>query len=97
MVEALQYTLKGREFDSRWGHWNFLSNYSFRPLYGPGVDYASNRNEYQGYFLEVKAEFWRSSTSKTTSDCTGIVVAIGTGSTMLLLTVMAVEQPNVIA
>jgi len=23
--------------------------------YGPGVDSASNRNEYQEYFLEVKA------------------------------------------
>jgi len=24
---------------------------SFRPHYGPGVDSASNRNEYQEYFL----------------------------------------------
>jgi hypothetical protein len=37
--------------DSRWCHWNF----SFRPHYGPGVDSASNRNEYQEYFVEVKA------------------------------------------
>ena len=29
--------------------------YSFRPHYGPGVDSASNRNEYQEYFLGVKA------------------------------------------
>jgi len=28
---------------------------SFRSHYGPGVDSASNRNEYQGYFLGVKA------------------------------------------
>ena len=28
---------------------------SFRPHYGPGVDSASNRNEYQEYFLGVKA------------------------------------------
>jgi len=28
---------------------------SFRPHYGPGVDSASNRNEYQAYFLRVKA------------------------------------------
>ena len=28
---------------------------SFRSHYGPGVDSASNRNEYQEYFLEVKA------------------------------------------
>jgi len=27
----------------------------FRPHYGPGVDSLSNRNEYQEYFLEVKA------------------------------------------
>ena len=28
---------------------------SFRSYYGPGVDSASNRNEYQAYFLGVKA------------------------------------------
>jgi hypothetical protein len=28
---------------------------SFRPPYSPGVDSASNRNEYQEYFLGVKA------------------------------------------
>jgi len=28
---------------------------SFRPHYGPGVDPASNRNEYQKYFVGVKA------------------------------------------
>jgi hypothetical protein len=28
---------------------------SFRSHYGPGVDSASNRNEYQEYLLEVKA------------------------------------------
>jgi hypothetical protein len=27
---------------------------SFRPHYDPGVDSASNRNEYQGCFLKVK-------------------------------------------
>jgi len=27
----------------------------FRPQYGPGVNTASNRNEYQEYFLGVKA------------------------------------------
>ena len=30
-------------------HWQ-----SFWPHYGPGVDSASNRNEYQEYFLGVK-------------------------------------------
>jgi len=28
---------------------------SFRSHYGPGVDSASNRNEYQEHFLAVKA------------------------------------------
>jgi len=28
---------------------------SFRSHYGPGVELASNRNEYQVYFLGVKA------------------------------------------
>jgi hypothetical protein len=27
---------------------------SFRPHYRPGVDSASNRNEYQDYFLGIK-------------------------------------------
>ena len=34
----------------RWFHWNF----SLCPNYGPGVDSASNRNEYQEYVLGVK-------------------------------------------
>ena len=33
----------------------FIDIKSFRSQYGPGVDSASNRNEYQGYFLGVKA------------------------------------------
>ena len=33
----------------------FSVTYSFRSHYGPGVDSASNRNEYQVYFLGVKA------------------------------------------
>jgi len=32
-----------------------MNEYSFRWHYGPGVDSASNRNEYQEYFLGVKA------------------------------------------
>jgi hypothetical protein len=47
LVEALCYKPEGRGFDSRWYHWNFSLTYSFRPHYGPGVDSASNRNEYQ--------------------------------------------------
>ena len=33
----------------------FLHIKSFRSHYGPGVDSASNTNEYQEYFLGVKA------------------------------------------
>ena len=55
VVEALRYKPEGRGFDSRWCHWNFSLTHSFRPRYGPGVDSASNRNEYQEYFLGVKA------------------------------------------
>ena len=32
----------------------FINIKSFRSHYGPGVDSASNRNEYQDYFLGVK-------------------------------------------
>ena len=55
VVKALQYKTAGRGFDSRWCHWNFSVTYSFWSHYGPGVDSASNRNEYQVYFLGVKA------------------------------------------
>ena len=33
----------------------FIDIKSFRSHYGPGVDSASNRNEYQEYFLGVNA------------------------------------------
>ena len=55
LVEALRYKPEGRVFDSRWCQWNFSLTQSFRPHYGPGVDSACNRNEYQEYFLGVKA------------------------------------------
>ena len=54
VVKALHYKPAGRRFDSRWFHWNFSVIYSFRSHYGPEVDSASNRNEYQLYFLGVK-------------------------------------------
>ena len=50
LVEALRYKSVGLGFDSRWCHRNF----SFWLHYGPGIDSASNRNEYQEYFLEGK-------------------------------------------
>jgi hypothetical protein len=55
VVKALRYKPAGRGFDSRLCHWNFSVTQSFRPHCGPGVDSASNRNEYQVYFLGVKA------------------------------------------
>jgi len=54
LVEALRYKSESRGFDSRWCHWNSSLVQSFRPHYGPGVDSASNRNEYEEYFLGVK-------------------------------------------
>jgi len=64
LVEALRYKSEDHGFNSRWCHWNFSLTWSFRPHCGPGVDsasnrneyqVASNRNEYQEYFLGVKA------------------------------------------
>ena len=55
LVKALRYKPEGRGFHSRWCHKNFSLTQSFRPHYGPGVDSTSNRNEYQEYFLGVKA------------------------------------------
>ena len=54
VVKVLCYKSEGHWFDSRWCHWNF-SLMSLRSHYGPGVESASNRNEYQEYFLGVKA------------------------------------------
>ena len=50
-TETLRYKSEGRGFDSRCCHWNFSLTYSFRS----GVDSASTGNEYQEYFLGVKA------------------------------------------
>ena len=55
LVESLRYKPEDGEFDSRWCHWNFSLAYSFQLHYGPGVDSASNRNEYQEHFLGVNA------------------------------------------
>jgi hypothetical protein len=54
VVKALRHKPTGRVFDSLWCHWNF-SVTSFQSHYGPGVGSASDRNEYQVYFLGVKA------------------------------------------
>ena len=55
VVNVLRYKSEGRWFDSRWCHSNFSLTQSSRSNYGPGVDSASNRNEYQENFLGVNA------------------------------------------
>jgi hypothetical protein len=51
LVEALRYKSEGSGFVSRWCHWTFSLTFIYC---GPGVDSASNRNEYQEYILGVK-------------------------------------------
>jgi hypothetical protein len=46
VVKALCCKPESRGFKSRWGGY-FKLTLSFPPHYGPGVDSASNRNEYQ--------------------------------------------------
>ena len=49
------YALEGRWFRSQLVSLEFIIDIkSFRSHYGPGVDSASNRNEYQNYFLGGK-------------------------------------------
>ena len=55
VVKVLRYKPAARGVDSRWCHWNFSVTLSFRSHYSPGVDSACNRNEYEVYFLGVKA------------------------------------------
>ena len=51
----LCYKSKGRWFDPTAGVSGFFIDVrSFRSHYGPGVDSASNRNEYKEYFLGGK-------------------------------------------
>ena len=52
MVNVLCYKSEGLWFNSRWCHWNF----SVTSHNGPGVDSASNRNEYQENFPGGKCE-----------------------------------------
>jgi hypothetical protein len=52
---AFFFKSEGRWFDPRWCHRICHWHTSFWSHYGPGVNSASNRNEYQGYFLGVNA------------------------------------------
>jgi len=69
LVEALRYKPEGRGFDSRSCHWKFSLIKSFRPQYSPGVDSASNINEYQEYFLGRKGDRCLGADNLTTSMC----------------------------
>ena len=56
MVKVLCYKIGRSLFRSQLVSLEFLIDIkSFRSHYGPGVDSASNRNEYQEHFLGVKA------------------------------------------
>jgi hypothetical protein len=46
---------KGRGFDSRWFRLNFLSTYLFWMQCGPPINSVPDENEYQDYFLGIKA------------------------------------------
>jgi hypothetical protein len=53
---GIRYKPEGRGFDSQWCRWDFSFTLSFIPHYGQGVDSATNRNEYQEYFLWGKGD-----------------------------------------
>jgi len=55
LFEAQRYNLEGRGFASRWCHCNFSLKKSFPSHYDPGVYLPCKRNEYQEFFLRVKA------------------------------------------
>ena len=75
LVEALRYKPEGRGFDSRWCHLNFPLTWSFWPHYGPGVDSASNRNEYREYLLGGKGDqcVWLTTLPPSSADCLEIL------------------------
>lgn len=55
LVEALLCKPEWHGFDSRRYQWDLSFPQSFRTHYDPAVDLTSERNEYQGYLLRVKA------------------------------------------
>jgi len=54
VVKVLSYKSEGRWFDPRMSSELFIHIKFFRSHCGTGVHSASNRNEYQEYFLGVK-------------------------------------------
>jgi hypothetical protein len=56
LVKALCYKLEGRDFETRWGKYNFSIYLILPAALGPGVHSASNRNEYQKQKNNVSEE-----------------------------------------
>lgn len=56
MEQVVRRCIEGYRFDSWWGYQDFWLTQSFQLDCGPGIDLASNRNQYQEYPWEVKAD-----------------------------------------
>ena len=54
LAEALRHKRGGSGPDSRYRPWKFSSDLLLSAISSPGGHSASNRNEYQGIFSEVK-------------------------------------------
>ena len=54
LVKTLCYKPEDSGFNSQWRDWKFSLTLSFLHHYDPGVDSASNRNEYLEYILVGK-------------------------------------------
>ena len=92
LIGALRYKLEGRRFSSQWCHWNFSLTESFQPHCGP--DSASNRNEYQEYFLGSK-DGW--CVGLTTLPPLHVLIVLKSGSLNLLEPSGLVQACNMIA
>jgi hypothetical protein len=55
LVEGLSYKTDGGGLDCRYYRWKFSLTQFFRPHHITRVDSVSNRNKYQGYFLEPES------------------------------------------
>lgn len=55
LIHYTVYPLECDGFDTQWGHRDFSLTYSFWPHCGPRVNSASERHQYHGYLLGVKA------------------------------------------
>jgi len=65
LPETLRYKLEGLRLYSRWVHCIFSLAYSLWPHNDPGIDSASNKDEYLEYFMGDKG-----------GRCVGVTVAI---------------------